>query len=857
MVKTRELQIDREEAGRSDAADLRALVNAHDWAATPLGPREHWTASLKAAVELILPNSFPMIVLWGRELIQIYNDAYREIMADKHPAGLGQPTRECWPEVWHINAPIYERVWRGETLTFQDSLYPLARRHGQVEDVWLDLCYSPLRDDTGEVGGILVTLVEVTARHLLERERKQGERVSRRLAAIVEFSDDAIISKDLDGIIQTWNPGAERMFGYTAEEAIGKPLTILMPPNRVDEEPGILARVRRGERIEHYETVRRHKDGSLLDVSLSVSPIIDRDGKVVAASKVARDITLRRRAETALAEAGERQRFLLKLSDAIRKQPDEHAIGKLAVRMLAQHLFADRCFIAHLSRDEDRARVGPEYRRNGLPSMFGEAREVRLSRFPACLRQLETQSLVLKDIAAEPGFSEDERSTIIALQGMTAMVSAPLRSGTNDFLWVLVVGSATPRDWSTEQVRLIEEAAERVWAAVERARVEEALQENHARLLQANRAKDEFIAMLSHELRNPLAPIATTLELMKLRAPDVFVRERDIIEAQVHYLTGLVDDLLDVARIARGKIELKTEPLEVADIVAAAVETTQPMMEEHRQSLHTHVEDGLMVSGDRRRLVQVLVNLLGNAAKYSQPDRSIRLEAVAENGEVVLRVRDKGRGIAPELLPYVFDLFTQDPQSIERSSGGLGLGLAIVRNLVEMHGGSVKAASAGAGEGSVFTVRLPLLERRGTRGAPSRATEATAQPLETADLPVRTKVLIVDDYVLAAESLALLLQEMGYRTHVANDGAAALKAIDEFEPDVALVDIGLPVIDGYEVARTVRNRPERRALPLVAITGYGQASDHARVMDAGFDEHLVKPLNAGKIGELIEKLVAA
>jgi CheY-like chemotaxis protein len=305
-------------------------------------------------------------------------------------------------------------------------------------------------------------------------------------------------------------------------------------------------------------------------------------------------------------------------------------------------------------------------------------------------------------------------------------------------------------------------------------------------------------------------------------------------------------------------VELEQEPLAVGDIVAAAVETTQPMMEEHRQSLHTQVEDGLMVTGDRRRLVQVLVNLLGNAAKYSPPDRAIELRAVAEDGQVAVRVRDQGRGIAPELLSRIFESFAQDTQAIDRASGGLGLGLAIVRNLVAMHGGSVEALSDGRGKGSEFIVRLPLLERRPSAGGVDAEISASpAAPPEAESAADRVKVLIVDDFAVAAESLSLLLQEMGYRTHVAYDGAAALQAFDEFEPDIALIDIGLPVMDGYEVARSVRSTPGREHLPLIAITGYGQANDHVRVMEAGFDEHLVKPLRAGKIGPLIEKLVSA
>jgi len=381
------------------------------------------------------------------------------------------------------------------------------------------------------------------------------------------------------------------------------------------------------------------------------------------------------------------------------------------------------------------------------------------------------------------------------------------------------------------------------------------LREREAEVRRVSRAKDEFIAMLGHELRNPLAPIATTLQLMKLRQPDMLARERAVIEAQVRHLTGLVDDLLDVTRIASGKVELNSERVDVREIIAVAVESTQDAMESRRQTLHVQAAEELAVSGDARRLVQVLVNLLGNAAKYSPPDRNIWLSAWAEDGQVVLRVRDEGRGISAELLPRIFESFTQDSRGIDRSQGGLGLGLSIVRSLVLLHGGSVGAASDGPYKGSEFTVRLPLLDR-------PRSAGATAEAAPADDVPgvvhsERIKVLIVDDYAPAAESLALLLQEMGYRTLVAPDGAAGLAALATFRPQIALVDIGLPVIDGYEVAQTVRRTSGFERLPLVAITGYGQASDHERVMASGFEEHLVKPLDAARISELIERLVAA
>lgn len=841
---------DSSAASGSGAEGMRTLLRAHDWSATPLGAMTGWPQTLKTAVELILPNRFPSVILWGRDLIQIYNDSFRPLMADKHPAGLGQPARECWPEVWHIAGPIYERVRQGESLMFEDALYPVLR-NGALKDAWYDVCYSPIADETGSIGGVLVTVVEVTAQHLARLGQERRDRLIGRLATIVESSDDAIISKDLDGVIQTWNAGAERIFGYTAEDAIGKPITILMPPDRVDEEPGILARIRRGERIDHYETVRRRKDGSLADISLTISPIVDGSGKVVAASKIARDIGPRKRADAALREAEERRAFLLKLADAIRPLVDARAIQHAACAILRAQLAADRICYCETSEQEKSILITAEDAASG-DALVGQCFRLVHFQHSASAMFRDLRPVGCSDVKTLAELSPEQKAAFAAL-GIGAYLAVPIAKE-GRLVAALIAKFSTPHPWSARELQLLGETAERTWDAAQRASTEAALRESEAQLQRASRAKDEFIAMLGHELRNPLAPIATTLELMKLRSPDVFVREREIIDAQVRHLTGLVDDLLDVARIASGKVELKTDEVDVEEMVAAAVEITQPLMEEHQQSLRTRVEEGLVVPGDKRRLVQIAVNLLTNAAKYSPPGRRIDVRAIRENRQVVLRVSDEGQGIDPALLPHVFELFTQDAQSADRQMGGLGLGLAIVRNLVTLHGGSVEATSEGRGKGSEFTVRLPLMRRQRKGGAVKTAATASVDP---EDHRAKVKVLIVDDYALAAESLALLLEEMGYVTRVAHDGPSGLQAIAEFEPDIALVDIGLPVMDGYEVAHTVRRTPGCERMPLVAITGFGQASDHARARAAGFDEHLVKPLEAGKIGELIDALVEA
>ena len=358
----------------------------------------------------------------------------------------------------------------------------------------------------------------------------------------------------------------------------------------------------------------------------------------------------------------------------------------------------------------------------------------------------------------------------------------------------------------------------------------------------ANRAKDEFLAMLGHELRNPLSPILTALQLMKLRGSDASERERTVIERQVTHLTRLVDDLLDVSRIAQGKVELKEEIVEMAAIVAKAIEIASPLLEQRTHTLDVHVQrNGLAVRGDSTRLSQVVSNLLTNAAKYTPPGGHITIRTAAEGGEVAVRVRDTGMGIAPDVLPRVFDLFVQERQAIDRSQGGLGLGLTIVRSLVERHGGTVSADSDGPGKGSEFVVRLP----RASVG--SVLEDVPADAASSAFLVARPddslKVLVVDDSVDGAEMLAAALSAKGYDTRVAHDAPVALRIAAEFRPDVALLDIGLPVMDGYELAARLRELPDLNGVKLIALTGYGQESDRRKSQEAGFDHHLVKPVD--------------
>ena len=375
--------------------------------------------------------------------------------------------------------------------------------------------------------------------------------------------------------------------------------------------------------------------------------------------------------------------------------------------------------------------------------------------------------------------------------------------------------------------------------AQERLELLEAAQAARLTAETASRAKDEFLAMLGHELRNPLAPILTSLELMRLESEVTMKHQRDIIERQVHHMVRLIGDLFDVSRITQGKVKLDRAPLEVDHLVARAVELATPLIEERRHRISVEVAPGLILDADETRMCQVLTNLLTNAAKFTEPGGQIGLvvsqEPEATGGHIVMVVTDSGAGIPADLLPHVFDSFVQGQRSSARSEGGLGLGLAIVRSMVELHGGSVSASSPGPGLGSAFEIRVPPGRRRKLRPS-QRPQTATRGPVEP------RRVLVVDDNQDAADALADALTMGGHIVRVAYDGPTGLDVARTFHPQVALLDIGLPEMDGYEVARELRALDlGGHRIRLIAITGYGQAGDRAKTAEAGFDEHLVKP----------------
>ncbi len=453
---------------------------------------------------------------------------------------------------------------------------------------------------------------------------------------------------------------------------------------------------------------------------------------------------------------------------------------------------------------------------------------------------------MLGQVATSP-----DHMRLLRAAGMTSHLAVALKTGGKIVGCMGLTMTESGRRFTPDDLVLAEEIGNRAAMTLEQERLNRATHAARAEAESASRAKDDFLAMLGHELRNPLAPILTALQLMQLRG-EGGDRERNVIERQVTHLVRLVDDLLDISRITSGKIELHKERLEIAVIIDKAIEMAGPLLEKRSHDLTISVpRTGLLVEGDAVRLAQVVSNLLTNAAKYSDHASRIAISAHRGDSAIEIRVRDEGTGIAEEMLPRVFELFTQERQSLARSQGGLGLGLAIVRNLVSLHGGTVTATSAGRGRGSEFTVRLPE--------APVRPVAEPRDPDEITQVipsPHRHRVLVVDDNRDAADMLAESLTAMGHVTQVAHDGPTALTIAREFIPDVALLDIGLPVMDGYELAQLLRDEARLDGVRLVALTGYGQEQDRIRSRAAGFDAHMVKPVPVDDIEQLVRKLVA-
>lgn len=660
-----------------------------------------------------------------------------------------------------------------------------------VEGVWFEAHAYPSRS------GLSVYLRDIT-------ERRAAEVTNNLLAAIVESSDDAIISKDLNGIINSWNKGAQRIFGYTAAEAIGKPATLLIPDDRIDEEPAILESLRKGARVDHYETVRRRKDGSLLNISLTVSPIKDQTGRIVGGSKIARDITDKKRGE-------ERISFQAHLLGAV-----EQAViaTDLQGTLIYWNSFAERLYgwtaaealganvLDLITADEARTQAVEIFARlNEGKSWSGEflVRRKDGSVFPAMV----TDSPIVS-----------EAGELIGVVGVSVDIS------------------------------------ERRRAEAERAQLHASERAARAEAENANRLKDEFLATLSHELRNPLNVILGYAEVLlrseEGRTSEFIRRTAEILKRNALAQSRLVRDLLDLSRLHMGKLSLNREVVSFLSVVDNAIETVRTEAATKQIEITLKAQQELIfVDADPLRLEQIVWNLLNNAVKFTPAGGRILITLGLQRKRATLIVADNGPGIEPEFLPHVFEMFRQADASSSRSHSGMGIGLALVQQLVGLHGGTV-AIDSKPGSGATFTIELP---------ATSEVEESTdvVVPHEAGVLG-QMSVLVVDDSVDTVDMLRFLLEMEGASVATARSGAEALEIAVAQDFDVVLSDISMPEMDGFEFVRRFRAVPAGQSVPVIALTGFGRAEDVERAHAEGFLSHVTKPIDINSLIEILRQL---
>jgi PAS domain S-box-containing protein len=779
-------------------------------------------------------------------------------------------------------------------------------------------------------------------------ERKEAELAQALSAAIIKSSEDAIYAVDLDGVITYWNRGAEGIYGYTAQEAIGQSLMILIPPERHEMERDILERLRRGERIKRYETVRRRKDGSHVDISLTVSPIKNAQGEVIGTSRIARDITERKRAEEAqahLAAVVEHSR-----DPIISKSPDgtvtswnsaaEALFGYSAAEMIGQSV--RRIIPPELMAEEDeildRLRAGQSVEHFETELLTKDGRRVPVSLTISPIKDatglVVGASKVVHDITERKRAEEELRRARLRLE-LALQASGAFTWGWNvveDRLdeWTpqyrrlygfALDEPATVETWLTrvhpddrarlsdrvqqildtpgddewnEEFRVIHpELGERWIFGLGRAFRDEAgrvlrmtgvtmditgrkrQEEERSRLLAseryareqaeaANRLKDEFLATVSHELRSPLNSILGWARMLRDKRLDEegAAHALEVIYRSARAQNRLIGDLLDVSRIITGKLRLQVSVVDLIPITEAAMDVVRPAADARGIKLISALDRTAgPVSGDADRLQQIIWNLLSNAVKFTPAGGQVVIRLEREGGGVTLTVSDTGVGIEPEFLPFVFDRFRQFASEPARLSAGLGLGLAIVRHLVELHGGAVSAASRGRGQGATFTVALPLAAGRqdwgeARRGRPAGAGEIPQGRASAPDRLRDLRVLVVDDEPDARDLLGLMLTSHGAEVRACASAAEALRTLDEWRPDVLVFDIGMPGEDGYELMRKVRARgPERGGhIPAVALTAYARAEDARRALKSGYQTHIPKPVTLDELAAAVASL---
>lgn len=829
--------------------ELGRLMREFRWSDTSLGPVQGWPQSLKTVVRIVLDSHYPMFVWWGRELINLYNDECISVLGNRHPAALGRPAAEVWREIWHIVGPPAEAMLNGGAAMWSEKRLLIMERNGYPEETYFTLSHSPIPDDAGDIGGVFCVCTEDTQQVLAERRLK----TLRTLAA--RTTDEA----------------------RSVEQACQTSITILAS-NRHDI-PFALVYLLDAD----ADSARLSGVVGLSNASPAAPPCVDLTaGGEGTAVWPLRGVLESRRAEVVQEFApgldvlpggvwpdSPRAAVVLPITQPGYDRPAGFLIVGVSPRRTLDDDYRGffELLASHIATAIANARAYEEERRRAESSMAVE-RALRESeaRFrtvadssPAMIwmtdvdGRLEFMNLACQAfLGVRPedaaGFLwqtalhvEDAPryvSTFMAARAARSPFHARARMCRGDGQWRWIETRATPR------FDAFDVAQGYVGCSLDITDIYESQQA----LQDADRRKDEFLATLAHELRNPLAPLRNGLQIVKLaRGNDAaFEQAHGMMERQLHMLVSLVEDLLDVSRISCGQIAIHKQRIDIASVVTSALETSEPLVRlgDHQLSV-TLPPQRIYIYADKIRLAQAIGNLLSNAAKYTKSGGHISLTVTLEDDNVYVRIKDSGVGIPPHMLSRVFDMFTQVDTSIERAQGGLGIGLTVVKRLVEMHGGTVQAHSAGRDQGSEFAVRLPV--------APAMQNELCSMTESAATPLVQHRILVVDDNREAALSLALMLNLMGNDTRTAFDGLEALDLAQAYQPDVMLMDIGMPKLNGYDAARRIREQAWGKRTVLVAVTGWGQDADRRSSRDSGFDHHLVKPVEP----EALETLLAS
>jgi len=822
---------------QSDAPhdEFQALLRTTAWHATPLGPLVQWPKSLRGFADMVLALPTPAILFWGPEQTQIYNAGYAAILGPRHPRAFGQAYREAWPDTYPVIYPWMRHVLdTGGTWRVEREHIPLTR-HGFDEEAFFTFTFSALADDDGRIAGILQPVFEVTESVLADRRAETLRAVvheppaafGRAPASAIAHAMAAMASNagDLPFVFAwLWDTQAMELAragdtGAALPAADVASLTVVArhvwsenTPRFVDALESVAAGVARGVLLLPLEGGTGQAPAGV--IAFGVSRRLHFDGRYrkfleLVARQVASGL---QRAQASL-EAERQHQYLTELF--------ARAPAGIAVVTGAQHVFemANPTYVQFMGRRDLVGRALLE----AMPELNGQV-------FHTLLDQ------VYRTGEAEIG-SE-----------MLARVSRGPGGAIEDVFFNFIYQPLRDERGLTRGIMLFAyEVTEQVNARLRAEHLADELRAEHRR-------KDDFLAMLAHELRNPLAPIAAAAEVLRLgHAEDPRLRRTsEIVTRQVRHMSTLIDDLLDASRVTRGIVTIERHAQDLRDVVAAAVEQATPMMDSRRQHLRVQAGDApVHVSGDRKRLVQALTNLLDNATKYTPEGGSIAVALTQDQGWATLSVRDNGVGVPPELRERIFDLFVQGTRAVDRAQGGLGIGLALARRLVDLHGGTLTCESAGVDQGSEFRIRLPLAQAAAPESAGADIVAAPA----LASRP-RLNILVVDDNEDAAAMLAMLLVHAGHAVTTESDPFVALERARQTRPDVCVLDIGLPRMDGNELARRLRATPAGRAATLIALTGYGQAADREKAARAGFDHYLVKPPDPEALDALLASVAA-